>query len=708
MSTLFNTLPRHPSVLGLFPPQTSYGHHDVDDSFDLPDTPFDAPHGHPDRGEDLSLASTVSLSSPLSPPFQQVESSPYGMDICSPSPGHPNYGKRIVVQPRVEESASKVFGDPTRDFLLPPRSNNNPQGSLLQKLRADLSDTSFSQMNAGSQRSSATNKNTVKVSSIKSTSTVQDADTVGKLRGQSRTALPSAWIPQTSRDSRSGLFSPMGGMSPPNETEEPGDAFMDDAMDIDSPLALRGPPRAELKPRPLSLFIPTSIEPLSLAFAQQSSVEDSPSPALSILPTSGDALGDHFCDTPEPESRSLNLFGGKRTGASDSPFAIHDSSPVASPTAAKYERCLSAGLVPSASSSLLSALATNSLSGLSSGPLSANPISQHSRTKSTLVTRIPSLKNKALRRPGLSALVGQEEVYSDNGPLARRTLQPRRVVSAFIPSQRFDPRAQTSQSAVARPRPGGGLAKSRVVSMLMPSTAPLNSDDSSFDHDGIFDSPSARLDAGHRRLRGNSGAAPKSAFPGGSLKNRAAALVKTISDHDPSPIRPLLPFGDGEHSGKILPCHSVKDDGLMRITPTTMQALLSGAYNAHIASYQIVDCRFGFEYGGGHIKGAINLNKEEDIERFLLDEAAKRGKLPPPSQSGMPGVRQPVLVFHCEFSAKRGPTLYVPVCCYFTLSNASLQRKALSCKGPLEERPTLPEASLPRTVYFGGRLLLLL
>ncbi|CAG7845963.1 SubName: Full=Related to tyrosine phosphatase-Cryptococcus neoformans var. neoformans {ECO:0000313/EMBL:CCA71084.1} [Serendipita indica DSM 11827] len=659
MSNLFNTLPRHPSVLGLFPPQT-YGQHDADDSFDLPDASFDVPHGHPDAKGDLSFASTASLSSPLSPPaFQHMESSPYGMDICSPSPGHPNYGKRIVVQPRVEESASKVFGDPSKDFLLPPR-NMNPPGTLLKKLR-DVSDTNFSPMSVGSQRSGPTNKSTGKVSSIKSTNSIRDADTAGKLRGRSRAALPSAWMQQTSRDSRSGLFSPMGGMSPPNETEEPGDVLMEDAMDIDSPLASRGPPRAELKPRPLSLFIPTSTEPLGSVFAQQGSLEDSPSPAVSALPKDGDGLGAHFYDTPEPESRSLNLFGAKpiNRSRSPSPFGARDSSPVASPSAAKYERCLSAGIVPSSSStSLLSAFATNSRSGSNSGPLSANPISQQSRTKTTLATRIPSLKNRALRRPGLSTLVGQEEVYSDNAPPSRRmaTLQPRRVVSAFIPPEKFDMRSQPSQAGVARPRPGGGLAKNRVVSMLVPSTAPLDGED---DRDGMFDSPSARVGAGHRRLRSNggSGGAPKSAFPGGSLRSRGPAqLVRTIGDHDPSPIRPLLPFGDGEHSGKILPCHSVKDDGLMRITPTTMQALLSGAYDAHIASYQIIDCRFGFEYEGGHIRGAINLNKEEDIERFLFEEAAKRGRLPPPSQSGTPGVRQPILIFHCEFSAKRGPT----------------------------------------------------
>ena len=95
----------------------------------------------------------------------------------------------------------------------------------------------------------------------------------------------------------------------------------------------------------------------------------------------------------------------------------------------------------------------------------------------------------------------------------------------------------------------------------------------------------------------------------------------------------------------------------MRITPSTLHGLISGAFDAQIDSYLVIDCRFGFEYEGGHIGGAINLNKDEDIERFLFDEVISRGQLPAPCVSGQPGLRPPILVFHCEFSAKRGPTL---------------------------------------------------
>lgn len=109
-------------------------------------------------------------------------------------------------------------------------------------------------------------------------------------------------------------------------------------------------------------------------------------------------------------------------------------------------------------------------------------------------------------------------------------------------------------------------------------------------------------------------------------------------------------FGDNEAAGKILPCHRVADDGLMRIKPDTLDALLDGAYDGKINNYYVIDCRFDYEYNGGHIDGAININSTARLEQELL------GLLrPKPTVSG-DLVKQTILVFHCEFSAKRAPT----------------------------------------------------
>ncbi|KAJ7046616.1 hypothetical protein C8F04DRAFT_1061131 [Mycena alexandri] len=110
-------------------------------------------------------------------------------------------------------------------------------------------------------------------------------------------------------------------------------------------------------------------------------------------------------------------------------------------------------------------------------------------------------------------------------------------------------------------------------------------------------------------------------------------------------------FGDNEASDKLLPCHRVTEDGLMRIKPETLNTLLDGHYSEQ-ADYHIIDCRFDYEFNGGHINGAVNLNQPADVEEFLLRASLKK---PKPSLSGDPG-RKTILVFHCEFSAKRAPT----------------------------------------------------
>jgi M-phase inducer tyrosine phosphatase len=111
-------------------------------------------------------------------------------------------------------------------------------------------------------------------------------------------------------------------------------------------------------------------------------------------------------------------------------------------------------------------------------------------------------------------------------------------------------------------------------------------------------------------------------------------------------------FGDNEALGKILPCHRVTEDGLMRINPQTLDKLLDGVYDSRITKFYVIDCRFDYEYNGGHIPGAVNINTTPAVEEFLLGAGLSK---PKPSTSGDPA-KKTVLIFHCEFSAKRAPT----------------------------------------------------
>lgn len=124
----------------------------------------------------------------------------------------------------------------------------------------------------------------------------------------------------------------------------------------------------------------------------------------------------------------------------------------------------------------------------------------------------------------------------------------------------------------------------------------------------------------------------------------------------------LLGFGENELDGKILPCHRVKEDGLVRVKAETVRALKQGHYDDQVSRYIIIDCRFDYEYEGGHIEGATNATTIQQVEDLLLRAGkgifADGGDLPTPSRSGEHTADQKpiVLIFHCEFSLQRAPS----------------------------------------------------
>jgi M-phase inducer tyrosine phosphatase len=139
---------------------------------------------------------------------------------------------------------------------------------------------------------------------------------------------------------------------------------------------------------------------------------------------------------------------------------------------------------------------------------------------------------------------------------------------------------------------------------------------------------------------------------------RAACAIKTAVE---GPCTAELPLhGVEERHNKILPCHIVKEDGLVRITPETMTDVLAGRYNDRIGRYHVFDCRFDYEFEGGHIDGATNVSSLEHLDELLLRAFSglnERCALPQPSASGqLETSQQVVLIFHCEFSQKRAPT----------------------------------------------------
>lgn len=94
----------------------------------------------------------------------------------------------------------------------------------------------------------------------------------------------------------------------------------------------------------------------------------------------------------------------------------------------------------------------------------------------------------------------------------------------------------------------------------------------------------------------------------------------------------------------ILP-HFLPDDPtdtIPRITRATMLEILDGKYSDKFAQRMVIDCRFEYEYEGGHIDSAVNHNDKE----LLADQLF---------QTPIDGLT--LLVFHCEYSAHRAPLM---------------------------------------------------
>lgn len=96
-----------------------------------------------------------------------------------------------------------------------------------------------------------------------------------------------------------------------------------------------------------------------------------------------------------------------------------------------------------------------------------------------------------------------------------------------------------------------------------------------------------------------------------------------------------------------LPLAPSRHQDLRAIDSSTLKRLLNGEFSDSVPSFKIIDCRYPYEYQGGHIAGAVNLYTHDQCSA-LLEEIARNALAKKPS----------ILIFHCEFSAERGPNLY--------------------------------------------------
>lgn len=85
-----------------------------------------------------------------------------------------------------------------------------------------------------------------------------------------------------------------------------------------------------------------------------------------------------------------------------------------------------------------------------------------------------------------------------------------------------------------------------------------------------------------------------------------------------------------------------KPDSLPRINQETMISVLNGDYKEMFDNMMVIDCRFEYEFNGGHIDGALNFNDKEKLSRQLFAN---------------PEGQRTLIVLHCEYSAHRAPLM---------------------------------------------------
>ncbi|KAJ1911777.1 m-phase inducer phosphatase [Tieghemiomyces parasiticus] len=137
---------------------------------------------------------------------------------------------------------------------------------------------------------------------------------------------------------------------------------------------------------------------------------------------------------------------------------------------------------------------------------------------------------------------------------------------------------------------------------------------------------------------------------------RSRSFSTTLSAPVPAPVAPAAEYGC-----QILPCLSATRDPLKRITVDTMVKVMHGEFRDRYDELLIVDCRFPYEYSGGHIQGAINVSTPDDLDAHFLAQ--------PPA---LDCPKRRLVIFHCEYSLHRAPNMAM------SLRNRDRQLNAMS------------------------------
>ncbi|XP_020811562.1 M-phase inducer phosphatase [Drosophila serrata] len=157
-------------------------------------------------------------------------------------------------------------------------------------------------------------------------------------------------------------------------------------------------------------------------------------------------------------------------------------------------------------------------------------------------------------------------------------------------------------------------------------------------------------------------------------ENCPAPPAQILPSSNPPPLRKCMSLNDAEIMSALarsenrnepeligdfsktyaLPLMEGRHRDLKSISSATVARLLQGEFADQVASYRIIDCRYPYEFEGGHIAGAKNLYTTEQIlEEFLSVQQTELQQ----QQNIESGHKRNIIIFHCEFSSERGPKM---------------------------------------------------
>ena len=128
-----------------------------------------------------------------------------------------------------------------------------------------------------------------------------------------------------------------------------------------------------------------------------------------------------------------------------------------------------------------------------------------------------------------------------------------------------------------------------------------------------------------------------------------AAIIQAVMHqvNESTRINPSPPPEDLDRcSGNMLSTvQRPKIPDLKCIDASTLCSLLVDGWKEKFSRFLVVDCRFDYEYDGGHIRSAVHCSEPKDVITQFFKQPPEEGALPV------------CLVFHCEFSKNRAPKM---------------------------------------------------